>query len=119
MFSILPADEQKTKKLAQREGVAQSVAAMVLTVGEEERGYVLFATERDMAEIVCLRSLDADLEEWLVRAALNAAVNRNAITATCSDPMLFPLLKRLGFEANGAKYEVFIPEFFTRPCCGG
>ena len=119
MFSILPADEQKTKELAHREGVTQTVAAMVLAVGEEERGYVLFAVKQDIAEIVCLRSQDAELEEWLVRAALNAAVNRNAITATCSDPVLFPLLKRLGFEVKKTECEVFIPGFFTRPCCGG
>ncbi len=118
MFSILPADEQKTKELAHREGVTQSVTAMVLTVAEEECGYVLFSVERDTVEIVRLRSQDAELEEWLVRAALNAAVNRNAITATCSDPALFPLLKRLGFAAKGLGYEAFLPEFFTRPCCG-
>lgn len=118
MFSILPADEQKTALLAQREGLTQPLVALVLTAGDEERGYVLFCVQHNVAELVCLRSQDAELEEWLVRAALNAAANRNAITAVCREPVLFPLLEGLGFSANGDGYEVFIPEFFTRPCHG-
>ena len=118
MFSILPADEQKTAQLLQREGLTQPAMAMVLTMGGEERGYVLLSLQRDIAEILCLRSQNEELEEWLVRAALNAAANRNAITAVCKDPIVFPLLTRLGFAANGEGDAVFIPEFVMRPCRG-
>lgn len=118
MFTILPADTVKTARLAQREGVEGAVFALILTVGEEECGYALYRVERDTAELVCLRSQESDLEEWLVRAVLNAAANRNALTARCTDPVVFPLLQRLGFAANNGGYEVFIPDFFNRPCCG-
>ena len=119
MFSILPATEEKTELLAKREGLALPLSALVLTVGDEEQGYALFRVERDTVNLVCLRSPDGELEEWLVRAVLNAAANRNAITAVCREPVLFPLLSRLGFAVSGDGYEVFIPEFFTRPCHGG
>lgn len=119
MFSILPADEQKTAALAKREGTPLPVVALTLTVNGVEDGYVLYRMHHSRAEIVCLRSPAEEYEEWLVRAALNSAVNRNAIDAICRDPMLFPLLQKLGFSAKGEHYEVFIPEFFTRPCNGG
>ena len=119
MFTILPADDKTTEELAQREAQSLPLSAMVLTVDDTEAGYVLYRVERDRLEILCLRAPDADLSEWLVRAALNAGVNRLAITATCSDPVLFPLLSGLGFRAEGSRYEVFIPDFFNRPCCGG
>lgn len=119
MFSILPADDQKTAALAQQEGRQLPLSALVLTVAEKEDGYALYRVERDCLELICLRSPDDEYAEWLVRAVLNAGVNRLAITATCSDPVLFPLLDRLGFRAQGAAMEVFIPDFFNRPCCGG
>ena len=119
MFTILPADDNKTAVLAQREGHTLPLSAMVLTVDDAEAGHVLYRVERDCLEILSLRAPDADYSEWLVRAALNAGVNRMAITATCSDPVLFPLLSGLGFSAVLDRYEVFIPDFFNRPCCGG
>lgn len=119
MFTILPADDKTTEELAQREAQSLPLSAMVLTVDGAEAGHVLYRVERDRLDILCLRAPDPDLSEWLVRAALNAGVNRLAITATCSDPVLFPLLEGLGFHATGEVYEVFIPDFFNRPCCGG
>ena len=119
MFTILPADDAKTALLAAKEGQALPLSAMVLTVDDAESGHVLYRVERDRLELLCLRAPDNDLAEWLVRAALNVGVNRLAITAVCSDPVLFPLLDSLGFRAVGTTYEVFIPDFFNRPCCGG
>ena len=119
MFSILPASEEKAAALAKREGLTKPLSALVLTVGDEEQGYALFDVDRDTVELLCLRSPDGELEEWLVRAVLNAGANRNAITAVCRETVLFPLLARLGFAVSGEGYEVFIPEFFGRPCHGG
>ncbi len=119
MFTILPANETETASLARREGQELPLSAMVLTVDETVSGHVLFRVDRDRLDILCLRAPDEFYSEWLVRAALNAGVNRLAITAPCSDPVLFPLLGGLGFRPEGAAYEVFIPDFFTRPCCGG
>lgn len=118
MFSIVPADEAKTASLLQREKITDA-DAMVLTVDGEEIGYALYCVSRDTVDILCLRAPEGEWEEWLVRAVLNAAVNRNAITALCREPLLFPLLKRLGFAVSEAGCEVFIPEFFTRPCHDG
>ncbi len=116
MFTILPADEAKTAMLAQREGMTMPLSALVLTEADAETGYVLFRIERDTVELLCLRSRDDSLTEWLVRAALNAAANRCAVTAVCHDVAAFPLLERLGFVRDGADYTVFIPDFFNRPC---
>ena len=41
MFSILPADEQKTAALAKREGASLPVVALTLTVNGVEDGYVM------------------------------------------------------------------------------
>ena len=119
MFLITPADEQKTAALAKREGVELPVVALSLLIDGAESGHVLLRFHNSVAEIVCLRSPDAEYEEWLIRAALNTAANRSAIDAVCYDPMLFDTLQRLGFSPKGNGYEVFIPEFFNRPCnCG-
>ena len=119
MFSILPANETETAALAKREGQTLPLIAMILRVDDTVSGHVLFRVDRDKLELLCLRGPDDFYGEWLVRAALNAGVNRLAITAYCADPVLFPLLEGLGFHAEGATFEVFIPDFFTRPCCGG
>ncbi len=119
MFSILPVDEKTTAELAQREGKELPLSAMLLRIDDVVSGHVLYRVDRDTLEILCLRAPDDEYTEWLVRAALNAGVNRLAITAVCNDPVLFPHLIRLGFTPQGSGYEVFIPHFFTRPCCGG
>ncbi len=119
MFTILPVDEQTTAALAQREGQTLPLSAMVLTVDDAVAGHVLYRVERDRLELLCLRAPDDAFAEWLVRAALNAGVNRMAITAFCADPVWFSLLSGLGFTVCEGGYEVFIPDFFNRPCCGG
>ncbi len=119
MFTIAPADADKAAALAKREQQTGTPSAMVLTVDGTETGYALFAVERDTVCLLCLRSQVAELEEWLLRAVLNAAANRLAITAVCEDVTLFPLLKRLHFAEENGVCTVFIPDFFNRPCCGG
>ena len=119
MFTILPADDAKAAVLAAREKLVMPLSAVVLMVDGKEEGYALFRVERDTVEILCLRSPDGELAEWVVRAVLNAAANRLAITAVCRETVLFPLLERLNFTQVENGYEVFIPEFFGRPCqCG-
>lgn len=119
MFTIMPADDAKTAVLAAREKLVMPLSAFVLTVDGKEEGYALFRVDRDTVEILCLRSPDDELAEWVVRAVLNAGANRLAITAVCREPVLFPLLERLRFTQTESGYEVFIPEFFGRPCqCG-
>lgn len=118
MFTILPADEQKTAALAQRERVEMPVSAMVLTVENEECGYALFAIQRDCVTVLCLRAPDETWAEWVLRAVLNATANRGAVDARFLDSTWFPLVKRLGFEFCNDEYTVFIADFFNRPCCG-
>ncbi len=119
MFTILPADDAKAAVLAAREKLVMPLSALVLTVDGKEEGYALFRVERDTVDILCLRSPDDELAEWVVRAVLNAAANRLALTAVCTETVLFPLLERLNFTQIGNRYEVFIPEFFNRPCHHG
>lgn len=116
MFTILPADEQKTAALAQREGVCMPVSAMVLTVDDTETGYALFTIQRDCVTVACLYAPDEAWAEWVLRAVLNAAANRGAVDARFSDAAWFPLVKRLGFASCNGEYTVFIPDFFNRPC---
>ncbi len=119
MFTILPADDRQAAELAHREGQTMPLSAMLLTVGEDVSGHVLYRVERDRLELLCLRAPDDEYAEWLIRAALNAGVNRLAVTASCAEPTLFPLLDRLGFGAVAGGRELFIPDFFNRPCrCG-
>lgn len=119
MFTVLPANEAQTAELAQSEKQAMPVSAMILTVEGETSGHVLYRVERDRLELLCLRAPDDEYAEWLVRAALNAGVNRMAITAVCAEPTLFSLLDRLGFATVSNGRGLFIPDFFNRPCrCG-
>ncbi len=116
MFTILPADEQKTAALAQRERIGMPVSGMVLTVDDTETGYALFTIQRDCVTVVCLRAPDEAWAEWVLRAVLNAAANRGAVDAHLCDAAWFPLAKRLGFALCDDGYTVFIPDFFNRPC---
>lgn len=118
MFEIHPVDADKAAQLAKLAGVDLPVLAMVLWVNGVEDGYVLYSIEKDTAQILCISCTDPALQEWLVRAALNAAANRYAITAVCECKELFPLLQRLGFTDEGDRLSVFIPDFFNRPCAG-
>jgi hypothetical protein len=119
MFEIHPAADDKAALLARQEGLSQPLSAMILTEKETETGYILYRTQQDTVEVLLTRCEDPELEEWLVRAALNAAANRHAVTAACGNSDLFALLRSLGFEEEDGKYTVFIPDFFNRPCAGG
>lgn len=118
MFEIHPAAVDKAAALAQKEKVEPTASAMVLWENDVENGYILYRIEKDTVELLCARCADADLQEWLVRAALSAAVNRNAITAICGNAELFELLRGLGFAQEGDSLSMFIPDFFNRPCAG-
>ncbi len=118
MVEVHPADKAKTKELAARAGVTADVQAMNMSRAGEELGYVLYTIDRDTIEIVSLFSKEEPLEELLVRAALNDAVNALAITATCRNTAHFKLLERLGFVKENGAYTIFIPDFFMRPCSG-
>lgn len=118
MVEVHPADELLTEQLKARAGVNIPVQAMHMSRAGEDLGYVLYKIDRDTMELVTLYSAEEPLEELLVRAALNAAVNALAITAVCRNVAQFPLLKRLGFTPEGDTYTVFIPDFFMRPCHG-
>ena len=121
MVEVHPADKAKTEEIVKRAGVTAPVRAMTMSRDGEELGYVLYTVERDTMELVSLFSEEEPLEELLVRAALNDAVNALAITAVCRNKAHFELLQRLGFEQENGVYTIFIPNFFMRPCsgCGG
>ncbi len=118
MITILPADKESTKTLAEKEHVLPPVNAMIMTDGDEKLGYVLYRIENSALEIVALYSCDAVLEEGLVRAALNDGVSHNAITAVCKNTAFFFLLETLGFCLENGVMSIFIPDFFNRPCHG-
>ena len=120
MFEIHPAADDKALALANKEGLDLPLFAMVLQDGGEESGYILYRLYEDTVSLLCCRCEDADLAEWLVRAALNAAANRNALNAVCTDETLFSLLVSLGFTSEDGRMSMFIPDFFNRPgsgCC--
>lgn len=118
MFEIHPAAEDKILVLAEKEALDLPVSAMVLWDRGEESGYLLYRVENDTAELLVCRCGDADLQEWLVRAALNAAANRNALTAVCHNNEMFACLQKLGFASQDGCLSAFIPDFFNRPCQG-
>ncbi len=118
MVEVHPADKATTENLAKRAGVSLPVRAMNMSRAGDELGYVLYTIDRDTIQIVSLYSAEEPLEELLVRAALNDAVNALAITAVCRNAAHFELLKRLGFVKENEGYTIFIPDFFMRPCSG-
>ncbi len=118
MVEVHPVDKIEAERFAERAGVTAPVRAMRMSRGEQELGYVLYRIDRDTMELVALYSCELALEELLVRAALNDAVNELAITAVCRNAAHFELLQRLGFDKEGEAYTIFIPDFFMRPCSG-
>ncbi len=118
MLEIHPADAVKTAEFVQAEGQPEGTAALRMTDGDREIGYVLYRMDRDTLYMTAARCEEPDLYEWLLRAAMNAGVNRNAITAVCEIRDWFSMVERFGFEKEGERYTVFIPDFFTRPCQG-
>lgn len=118
MVEVHPADKQKTEALARIVGADKPVRAMVMSQGGRENGWVVYAIERDTMELIALYSEEESLEELLVRASLNDAVNALATDAVCRNVAHFALLERLGFTAANDVYTIFIPEFFMRPCSG-
>ena len=118
MFEIHPAADDKLASLAKQEQLDLPLCGMVLQDGGEETGYLLYRVYGDTASLLCCRCEDAGLTEWLVRAALNAAANREALYAVCTDETLVEALVALGFEREENRVSVFIPDFFNRPCAG-
>ena len=118
MFEIHPAADDRLVLLAEQEGLDLPLCGMVLQDNGEEEGYLLYRVYGDTASIVCCRCADAGLGEWLVRAALAAAANREALYAVCTDEGLFDVLTALGFEREEGRVSVFIPDFFNQPCAG-
>ena len=118
MVEVHPVDKAEAEALATRLGTKTPTRAMRMKSGGEEIGYVLYTVEGAVTELTALFSQDESLEELLVRAFLNDAANANATDAICANPTVFPLLERLGFHRTQNGFEIFIPEFFLRPCSG-
>ncbi len=118
MVEVHPADKAVAEQLANRHGVTVPTRAMTMSRNGEDLGYVLYAIERDTVELFVLYSAEEPLEELLVRACLNDAVNALATDAVCRNASHFPLLERLGFACHSDSCTIFIPDFFMRPCSG-
>ncbi len=118
MVEVHPADNPKTTALAALVGVDMPVRAMVMSQNGREIGWVVYAIERDTMQLIALYSEEEPLEELLVRASLNDAVNALATDAVCRNVAHFALLRRLGFTEVEDGYAIFIPDFFMRPCSG-
>ncbi len=118
MVEVHPADNATSAKLAEKHGLAMPLRAMTMSRAGEDLGYVLYTVERDTMELLLLYSAEEPLEELLVRASLNDAVNALATDAVCRNTMHFELLERLGFVRTNDGFTIFIPDFFMRPCSG-
>ncbi len=119
MFEIHPVAGDKATSWATQMGVDPAAHVMVVWNDGEEAGGIAYRLVKDTIELLGIRCAITELREWLVRAALNAGANRNAVTATCAVEDLFESLCSLGFEQAEDRVEVFIPAFFNRPCAGG
>jgi hypothetical protein len=118
MVEVHPADNAVTAALAQKHGYTDAARAMIMSQNGQELGFVLYTVERDTMELLMLFSEEKPLEELLVRACLNDAVNALATDAVCRNASHFDLLERLGFARTSEQCSIFIPSFFMRPCSG-
>ena len=119
MFEIHPAETADLSLLAQKHKLEDPVLGMIVLEHGVEKGYLLYRLQGDTAHILVVQCHDIELQQWLVRAALNAAGNRNAYMAVCRNADCFSLLSSLGFAQSDEGYSICIPEFFNRPCSGG
>jgi len=119
MIKVAPAAEERTAKALQAHGLQDGVC-LAMTYEEKELGYAVYTRDGDVATLEVLHCPpEADLEELLVRAALNSAVLRGAVTMRFVDPTIVPRLDVYGFDRTEEGLSVEIDAFFNRPCAGG
>ena len=119
MIKVAPAAEQRTAKALQAHGLQEGVC-LAMTYEDKELGYAVYTRAGDVATLEVLQCPDEpDLVELLVRASLNSALLRGAMTMRFTDPAMLPRLDVFGFDKQEDGLSVEIDAFFNRPCSGG
>ena len=119
MIKVAPAAEDRTAKALEKHGLAHGVC-LSMTYEDKELGYAVYTRGGDAATLRVLHCPDEpDLVELLVRASLNSALLRGAVTMRFEDPAMLPRLAAFGFDVCENGLSVEIDAFFNRPCSGG
>lgn len=91
MVSIIPADKSK---------YSSDTSTLIALEGQKRMGYINFKINGEEVVILAGEAEDEILMEGLIRAALNSARSKGAVTALCSLEQLFELLGSIGFVNN-------------------
>lgn len=119
MIRVAPADERRTARALEKHGLSHGVC-LCMTYEDRELGYAVYVLDGDTANLQVLNCPDeADLLELLVRASLNSALLRGAMTMDITDETICPRLSVFGFDQREDGLHVEIDAFFNRPCAGG
>lgn len=119
VIKVAPAAEERTARALEKHGLANGVC-LSMTYEDKELGYAVYTRAGDTATLAVLHCPDEpDLVELLVRAALNSALLRGAVTMRFTDPAIVPRLDVFGFDKTEDGLSTEIDAFFNRPCSGG
>ena len=113
MITIMPADKAFLDGISAPVGVE----AMVLRDGDGTVfGYALFSMLGESTEILSVHTDEPMMTEGLIRAVINTADCRGAVSAVCRDESLIPTLKRLEFVPQDGVYAVDVHHFLYGEC---
>lgn len=118
MIAIEVADERQCAALCRRTGFTGDTA-LLMTQGKAVIGEALCRLKNSRVEVVYLHAPDASLTDALLRAALNASMERGALTAALLCDELFSFACSKGYCRESDPPELQIADFFEKTPCGG
>ena len=125
MVAILPGGDYVREYLKQHtSAIPDDADCLAAQSGEELLGAIAFTVEGDTARLCAIDSPNSCIADGLIRAALNKARSRGAMTARCALASWFAQLKSLGFtlfEGKEDPLELYadINEALKATCCSG
>ena len=113
MITIMPAD----KAFLEIVSAPMGADAMVLRDSDGTVfGHALFTVAGETAELLAVQTEEPLMTEGLIRAVINAADCRGAVSVVYRGDALIPVLKRLEFALRDGVYAVDVQHFLYGEC---
>ena len=113
MITIMPADK------AYLDAIAAPVGADAMVLRDSDGtvfGYALFTVAGETAELISVHTEVPMMTDGLIRAVINAADCRGAVSVVYRAEELIPVVKRLEFVPQNGVYAVDVHHFLYGEC---
>ena len=113
MITIMPADK------AFLESVCAPLGADAMVLRDSDGtvfGHALFTAAGETAELISVHTEEPMMTDGLIRAVINAADCRGAVSVVYRGEELIPVLKRLEFVLQDDVYTVDVQHFLYGEC---